>query len=50
MELVAAGDDTNYPLTGDIVRVRYTAYVISTTGLYNAESLKVQRENNVSYS
>lgn len=42
MELVAAGDDTNYPLTGDIVRVRYTAYVLTTAGLYNAENLRVR--------
>mmetsp|Transcript_923 Transcript_923/g.920 ORF Transcript_923/g.920 Transcript_923/m.920 type:complete len:505 (-) Transcript_923:48-1562(-) len=41
MELVAAGDDTNYPLTGDIVRVRYTAYVLTTAGLYNAENLRM---------
>jgi hypothetical protein len=41
MELVAAGDDVNRPLTGDVVRVRYTAYTLTTAGLYNAENLKV---------
>jgi hypothetical protein len=41
MELVAVGDDINRPLTGDVVRVRYTAYLLTTTGLYNAETLKV---------
>lgn len=41
MELVAAGDDVNRPLTGDVVRVRYTAYTLVTTGLYNSETLKV---------
>jgi hypothetical protein len=41
MELVAAGDDINRPLTGDVVRVRYTAYVLTMAGLYNAEALKV---------
>jgi hypothetical protein len=41
MELVAAGDDVNRPLTGDVVRVRYTAYTLTTSGLYNAENLKV---------